>query len=282
MKRSLATLICTLAWIVAPVAARQPEVVLLQPAPAGATQTVVLDQDANDVREQLRQILEAYPPAVRTIIGLDPALMSNATFMAPYPRLVEFLAQHPDVVRNPSYYFGTQGENFFGDPQRQAWEMWEDILTGSMVFIVVASVAAFLGWLLKTFMDHRRWLHVSRVQTEAHNKLLDRLTGHEDLLAYIQSPSGRRFLEAAPVLEAGPKSTAAPVSRVIWSAQIGLVLIFAGFGLLIASGSIAAVGAPLFLMGVFATSVGVGFVLSSGMAYVLSRRLGLMGTETSA
>ncbi len=64
-----------------------------------------------------------------------------------------------------------------------------------------------LTWLIRTFIDYRRWLRLTRIQTDAHTKLLDRLTSNEDLMAYIQSPSGRRFLESAPIaLDGGAAS----------------------------------------------------------------------------
>jgi hypothetical protein len=260
----------------APPAVQQPGGALLNPTRLA----VAADQDANETRQLLRRVLEQYPPTVTQIIALDPSLLGNAAFMAAYPQLTAFVAEHPQVTRNPGYYFGRVIET---DPQRQAWEMWEDFLVGAMVFIIVASVAAFLGWLLKMFMDHRRWLHVSRVQTEAHNKLLDRLSGHEELLTYIQSPSGRRFLESAPVLEPSSRgATAAPFGRVLWSVQIGAVLLLAGIGLLIAADMIAVIQAPLLLVGVLAMALGIGFGISAWSAYALSRRFGLLEQRTDA
>ena len=63
-------------------------------------------------------------------------------------------------------------------------------------------VSAFIGvliWLVRAVIQHRRWLKVSNIQSEVHLKLMDRMTTNEELLAYIQSPAGRRFLESAPI-----------------------------------------------------------------------------------
>jgi hypothetical protein len=161
--------------------------------------------------------------------------------------------------------------------------MFSNAMEGMMIFAVFVTVTGFLGWLLKSFIDYRRWMHVSKVQTEAHTKLLDRLTSHDDLLAYIQTPAGRRFLESAPVLEAEPRSMNAPIGRVLWSAQIGMVLAFAGLGLnFVSSRVLEDVGPPLFVVGVLAMSLGVGFVVSAVMAYVLSRRFGLLEPRPDA
>ena len=95
-----------------------------------------------------------------------------------------------------------------------------------------------LTWLIRTFIDYRRWLRLTRIQTDAHTKLLDRLTSNEDLMAYIQSPSGRRFLESAPIAldGGGSKPVSAPVSRILMSLQAGVVLVAGGFGFIFASG----------------------------------------------
>jgi len=48
---------------------------------------------------------------------------------------------------------------------------------------VVLTVIGALTWIIRTVIDHRRWIRMSKVQTEAHSKLLDRLT--LQLAAYI-------------------------------------------------------------------------------------------------
>jgi uncharacterized membrane protein required for colicin V production len=88
---------------------------------------------------------------------------------------------------------------------------------------------SLLVWVVRTVVDHRRWLRQSRVQVEVHTKLLDRLTSNDDLLAYAQTPAGSRFLESAP-LELGAQAPAAPLGRIIWSVQAGVVLIVLGIG----------------------------------------------------
>ncbi len=51
------------------------------------------------------------------------------------------------------------------------------------IFVVVLTVIGALTWIIRTVIDHRRWIRMSKVQTEAHSKLLDRLT--LQLAAYI-------------------------------------------------------------------------------------------------
>ena len=50
-------------------------------------------------------------------LGLDPSLLSNQSYLAPYPALLSFLSAHPEVARNPSFYIG-EGSGPFASAQR--------------------------------------------------------------------------------------------------------------------------------------------------------------------
>jgi hypothetical protein len=259
-----------------PAAARPQTAAPVEPA----RQVVVDERRAEDTRDRLHQVLDQYPPSLREVLRLDPSLLTSETYLAPYPNLAAFLAQHPEVAHNPSFFVGEVNYNRWNppDPRHQAIELWEHVMgvmAAIFVFLVVTSV---LAWLVRTLIDYRRWLRLSKIQTEAHSKLLDRFTSNEDLLAYIQSASGRKFLESAPIpLDLGPRSISAPLGRILWSVQAGLVLALAGLGLqYVSTGIIQDVAQPIHAMGVLAMMFGVGFILSAVVAWVLSRRLGLL------
>jgi hypothetical protein len=149
-----------------------------------------------------------------------------------------------------------------------------------MVFLVVTSV---LVWLIRLVVTHRRWNRLSKAQFEVHSKLLDRFTSNDELLAYIQTPAGRRFLESAPIpLQDESPSLAAPLSRILWSVQAGVVLAIAGAGVLgVSTQFIDEPGQFFMVLGIVTVALGVGFVLSAYAAYVLSRRLGLFDRTAS-
>jgi len=248
-------------------------------SPAGPAPT----QAADDTREQLERLLEQYPPSLPRVLRLDPTLLTDATYLQPYPALAAFLAQHPEIAHNPSFFFSRyQNDNFYrSDPQQRAAELWRSTIEGFTITAVMVAVAGALAWLIKTLIDHRRWTRLSRVQTEVHNKLLDRFTSNEDLLAYIQTPAGRRFLESAPIPTESPRSIGAPLGRILWSIQAGAVLTVAGLGLQVVSArSIDEVAQPVSAVGIVVLAIGLGFGVSALLAYVLSRRLGLVGPST--
>ena len=153
---------------------------------------------------------------------------------------------------------------------------------GLAALVVMVVVVSTFVWLVKTVIDYRRWTRLSRIQTDVHSKLLERFNSNEDLLAYIQTPPGRRFLESAPIpLEQEPKRMSAPITRILWSAQAGAVLGLAGLGLMFVSRRATEdVSGVIFGFGVLLTAIGIGFALSAVMAYLLSRRLGLFDASS--
>jgi len=265
---------------------------MLQPSPGWAQaakssatavpspSVVTIEQpDAQRTRDELARLLEHYPPALRGVLALDPSLLGNQSYLAPYPALVSFLNAHPEIARNPSFYVGEGfGPRFRQDRATQVVEMWRGVLNGLAIFAGFGMAIGLLVWLIRTLIDYRRWSRLAKVQTDVHTKLLDRFTANDDVLAYIQSPAGSKFLESSPIkLDAGPRSVGAPLGRILWSVQGGLVLVAGGIGLQVVSGRVTDdASQPLHALGVLAIALGLGFVISAIISFVISQRLGLI------
>ena len=251
--------------------------------PADRTTQVVLAQDATETREELESILKRMPPSVGRVLRMDPSLMRNQAYLASYPALGNFLQQHPEIVNNPGYFLENVRIELWYPPsprdrQSDVVNLWRNTIEGFTILIVFVVVSAGVLWIIKSVLDWRRWTRTSRVHAEVHNKLLDRFTANEDLLTYIQTPAGQKFLESAPLpLESPARPTWAPYTRILWSMQAGVVFAAAGIGLLFVSGRvIEEVSQLLFAVGVLALAVGAGFVVSAAASLLLSQRLGLL------
>jgi hypothetical protein len=233
-------------------------------------------QNAYSIQQDLWRVLRSYPPAVGEIIQRDPSLLTRAEYMSAYPALAAFVEQHPEISRNPGFYFGSY--QFRERSSREdAIEMIQIILGGMAGGVVLISILSVFVWLIKTVVDHRRWVRTSKVQVEMHGKLLDRLTTNEDLLAYAQSPAGSRFLESAPISLDAETRASAPVSRIIWSMQAGIVLMALGGGLFVVqTSSVEEVRQALSVIQAIVGSVGAGLLISAVAAYVVSGRLGIL------
>ena len=274
--------------------AAAPAAAQRQPAPANPASAAAVpptvsvrdEQSAEQTRDRLNEVLQHYPPTVGRVLKLDPSLLSNQSYLAPYPALASFLAQHPEVAHNPDFFlervFIDRSFSVASDPRWQQREQFNRMLNGLTVFVIFLVVTGVVIWIIRLIVLQRRWNRMSKVQFDTHAKLLDRFTSNEDLLAYIQTPAGRRFLEATPIpIEAQPRAIGAPLSRILWSVQAGVVLTAGGLGLLYVSSRFIDEAAQFFLVvGVITIALGVGFMMSAGAAYVLSRRLGLVEQPT--
>ena len=258
------------------------------PAPTEATAPADLgDVNAERVREQFNEVLENYPPSLGRVLKLDPSLMSNDAYLAPYPGVAAFLAQHPEVGRNPAYFleriYVSDSDGYRTDAAAQKRREIQGMLAAFAAFVVFLVVVGVVIWLIRTILETRRWNRVSKTQAEVHTKLLDRFTSSEELLAYIQTPVGRRFLESgpAPVAE-DVRPVGAPFSRILLSIQAGVVLTAAALGMLFLNSRMDdEVSAFFLVIGVVTLAVGIGFLASSAAAYVISSRLGLLNRSDS-
>lgn len=270
-----------------PAVARQTEPAAVpQAGPAAAPRSALPSQQAEEIRALLNNVLARYSPSVGRVLALDPSLLAQQGYLDPYPELAAFLREHPEIARDPSYYFrGRDNDSGYYVPDRETrmLRMWGSFFGGAAALLVFCVVTGALVWLIKTLVDYRRWSRLSKVQTEAHNKLLDRFGANEDLLAYIATPAGKRFLESAPImLDPTASSGGGPLRRILWAVEIGLVVACGGGGFLIARQYVPLeVGQVLSVAAVFAIALGVGFVLAAAASYLLSWRLGILRAAPS-
>ena len=275
MLRTLRTL-TILALLIPAAAAAQTRTPASTPSPAPA-ELPAADENARETRDRLRETLDLYPPSLAQVLRLDPTLISRSDYVAPYPRLAAFLTQHPEVGHNPSFFLGDARFNM-PDTRSQTFNLLEGVLAGMAGLTVFATVVGLIVWVIRSVISYRSWKNVVKIQTEAHTKIFDRLTSNEDLLGYIQSPAGQRFLTStSTAVDLAPRNVGAPVGRILWSVQVGVVITIAGIGIYTAANILIEEIRPvLHVISILAISVGVGFVVSALVAYVLSHRLGLL------
>jgi ABC-type multidrug transport system fused ATPase/permease subunit len=259
-----------------PVAAQpSPEAV---PAESGevTAEPASTSPSIHEVRAEFNRLLRQHPRELARILTLDPTLLSNESYMAAYPELARFAAQHPEIQRHPRFYFAEFTERPVQSPL-------DEIFEGFLVLGVVALITFALFWLVRTVIEQKRWNRLSRSQNEVHNKILDRFSSSEELLSYIRTPAGTKFLESAPIALHASQTAAqsGPFNRILWSIQLGVIIAVAGLGMMmvgiIADGETAR---GFVAIGVIALALGAGFIASAAASMILSRRLGVwMGEE---
>jgi hypothetical protein len=140
--------------------------------------------------------------------------------------------------------------------------------------IIVPSLFFMIGYIVYVIVDGYRRRQQTKVYTEFHSKLLDRIGSAKEFGDFFGSEAGDRFLSALSSSDA-----AAPQLRILRSLQTGLVLLALGIGLFIVTDQrnfeIDAMDG-LMVTATAATAIGAALVVSTAMSYVLSKRMGLI------
>jgi hypothetical protein len=137
---------------------------------------------------------------------------------------------------------------------------------------IVATIFGTFGWVVYTISTNIRKAQASRAVADLHSKLLDKCAASQDLVAYVESGAGRRFLESA-----GTEGSQ-PWSRILGAMQAGFVLSLVGTAELIVRTLEQYTDTAEFLLisGAIALAIGVGFLISAVASFALSKSWGLL------
>jgi len=239
--------------------------------------------DMESTRAEFHRLLD-YHPRLVGVLYHDPSLLADLDYIKRNgPDLAGFLEQHPEIAQNPDFFLGDEVGRMHDTELSRRHPMARDFtaelfgyIGPFLIFVILTG--AFL-WIFRALIENRRWSRMAKVQAEVHTKLLEKFSSAQDLQAYMQTEAGRRFLESAPIpVEPDQKIRLnAPVGRILWSVQVGVILAMGGLGLFSVRAFAPPEGTvPLTILGMLVLMLGLGFVLSAGAAYALSRRLGLL------
>ena len=146
--------------------------------------------------------------------------------------------------------------------------MSEDIVILPILF----GLFGFVAWII--FTTIRRY-KTAKLQAGVQTKLLEKFGSGQELLAYVQSDAGKRFLESLAMEQK------TPYGRILGAAQAGVILVLLGLALLFLRGRVSGAEEGFLVSGTITLSLGVGFGLSAVLSYFLSKSFGLLN-ETIA
>lgn len=275
--------------------------ILLALLPAGwmAAQTPASSTDDRAItREHLISLLRL-SPRLTAVVSRDPSLLANQDYVAKNnPDLAQFMQQHPEIARNPEFYLfaneagagrpGARLEQYvypelnYGGGRVYVWERYVGEVMGLIVFVAILTA---LLWLLRVLLENRRWNRILALQSDVHGKLLDKFGSNQELLAYMNTEAGKRFLEAAP-LPAGPELSAPArmsLARVLLPLQAGVVLTLLGSGLfMLRDNPQLDSRGPLIALGTIGIMLGIGFIISAVFAFMVARHFDLLPKRAEA
>jgi hypothetical protein len=299
----------TLSFTFAALLTLTPAATLAQPGAPSARPTtapkaaIVPDQPGADsnfpaTQEQLLKLLKLSPTLTEVVVR-DPSLLANQDYVNHNnPELGQFLSTHPQIARNPQYYLFTHLPPGSGSNEealeRKLWpEMMPRVEHQSQLeflidhvgpFLIFLAVAGALLWLVRTLMEHRRWTRIFRLQTEVHGRLIERFGTSQELLTYMQTEAGARFLKAAPIPVNPEQTQALPnaVSRILTSLQVGTILTLLGLGFYLMRHNNYEYTTLCELLAVFTLMPGIGCIISAAATWILAGKLGLVPGSSTA
>ena len=140
----------------------------------------------------------------------------------------------------------------------------------TLIFLALFALAAWFFWL-----DARRRQALVQARSELQNRLLEKFGSPQDVAQFLQTEGGNRFLQ-------GLTTDARHAGRgMLRATQVGVVITVFGLAVL-------GLGAlhparndgpnPGVIFGTLILALGVGFLISAGVSYFLSKKWGMMET----
>ena len=226
------------------------------------------------------------------VVARDPSLLSNQEYVEHNnPELAAFLRDHTEIAQNPDFYLFNnlhgEGEQPSETLERKLWPQMaaprssnveSELISDGIPFLVFLCILSALLWLTHVLLENRRWNRIFKLQTDVHGKLLERFGTSQEVLTYMSTEAGKRFLEATPIAVGfePQQPVPSPVARVLTPLQIGVVMTLLGLGLILVRRSVPDADATLLVLGTIVLTPGLGFIISAAITWGLARRLGLM------
>jgi hypothetical protein len=143
---------------------------------------------------------------------------------------------------------------------------------GLTIVLSIAVCSVFAGWVIWVLTVNIRRNRSVKYSADIQSKLLDRFTNNQELVAFLEGPAGKRFIESLHF------DLADSVDRILNAVQLGLALLLLGFSLLgvrtTQDGRF--IRDVLLMVGAPAMGVGTGFLVSAIVSYRLCRSWGLV------
>jgi hypothetical protein len=259
-----------------------------------ASPTPTSSKDVSALQDQLLELLRL-SPTLAEVVARDPSLLGNPEYVERNnPELAAFLRDHAEIAQNPDFYLFNnlhgQGEQPSETLERKLWPSMEaprnsnvesELIGDGIPFLVFLCILAALLWLTHVLLENRRWNRIFKLQTDVHGKLIERFGTSQEVLTYMGTEAGKRFLEATPIAVGFERQESVPssVARVLTPLQIGVVMTLLGLGLILVRYSIPDAAAALLVLGTIVLMPGLGFIISAAITWGLARRLGLMPNQ---
>jgi len=137
------------------------------------------------------------------------------------------------------------------------------------VMLVFLAALATAGWVMHVVADTNKRQRRMKAQAELHGRLLDKFSSAQEVIAFLETPSGAHFVDSFS------SDREEPTSGVLRSTHRGIVLVVVAIGCLGLTRAYGWDNNPLLVVGVILLCLGIGFLISAAVSHRLSRTLDL-------
>src|SRR5215468_1887276 len=141
--------------------------------------------------------------------------------------------------------------------------------------VILPILFVLMGFVVWTIFSTIRRYKTTKVQAGLQTKLLEKFGSGQELLTYVQSDAGKRFLDSLTMEQR------TPYGRILGAAQISVILVLLSFAFLFLRGRVAGTEEGFLVFGTITLCLGFGFGLSAALSYYLSKSLGLLTERTA-
>lgn len=136
-----------------------------------------------------------------------------------------------------------------------------------ILFPILFTLIGFVIWII--FSSIRRY-KTAKLQAELQTKLLEKLGSGQELIAYVQSDTGKQFLESLNMEQR------TPYGRILGAAQVSVILVLLSFAFLFLRSRVSGAEEGFLVFGAITLCLGLGFGLSAALSYYMSKSFGLL------
>lgn len=133
-----------------------------------------------------------------------------------------------------------------------------------------------IGWIVWVLFSSIRRYKIAKFQADVQSRLLQRLDTSDSLLAYVETPAGKQFVEGLST------ERVTPYERILSSTHAAIIITAFGIALLVLRAKLPFSDEAFTIFGTLAIALGVGFGVAAAASYFLSRSFGLFDRRPQA
>jgi hypothetical protein len=149
-----------------------------------------------------------------------------------------------------------------------------DNLVAIVAIIMIFGGLPAIFWVV--FSTIRR-LKVARVQAEVHSKLIEKVGSSQEFLTYLESDAGKKLVASIGIEQPSRN----PYNRILSSVQAGVILVCVSIALMILGINFPDAAEGFKILGGLGLALGIGFLVSAGLTFRLSKSFGLFERDRS-